>query len=100
MFNFKYNGTSGFGEAYYALPTESGESKILYQIVTPFGGIPWFSDYDAAKGLDDYNYYNPFGDDQELNLLSAAGAESGVLLGASQQLCVLGDSSDCEADAA
>lgn len=97
VFNWKYNGNSGFGEAYYALPRESGPSKISYQFVTPFGGIPAFNSYDAAKGLGDYNYDNPFGGTQQnFNLLSAAGAESGALLGAGQPLCVLDGSTTCE----
>lgn len=97
VFNFSYTGTTGFGEAYYALPTDSGKSKISYQYVTPFGGIPAFINYDAAKGLGDYNYDNPFGGTkQTLNLLSSTGAESGALLGASQPLCVLDGSSTCE----
>ncbi|KRE32135.1 hypothetical protein ASG82_04140 [Mycobacterium sp. Soil538] len=99
VFNFSYTGTTGFGEAYYAMPTESGKSKISFQYVTPFGGIPWFKSYDAAKELGDYNYDNPFGGTQNFNLLSASGAESGALLGASQPLCVL-DSSTCEVGAA
>ncbi|MBI5339818.1 MAG: hypothetical protein HZB45_19245 [Mycolicibacterium rufum] len=95
VFNFSYTGTTGFGEAYYALPTDSGKSKISFQYVTPFGGIPAFKNYDAAKELGDYNYYSPFDGNQNFNLLSASGAESGALLGASQPLCVL-DGSTCE----
>ncbi len=99
VFNFSYTGTSGFGEAYYALPTDSGKSKTSFQYVTPFGGIPGFKNYDAAKGLGDYNYENPLGGSQNFNLLSASGAESGALLGASQPLCVL-DGSACQVGAA
>ena len=99
VFNFNYTGNTGFYEAYYALPTDSGKSKISYQSVTPFGGIPLFKNYDAAKELGDYNYYSPFDGNQNFNLLSASGAESGALLGASQPLCVL-DSSTCEVGAA
>ena len=51
VFNFQYIGTFGFGQAYYALPAEIGQNKVSYKAVTPFGGFPLFTTYDAAKGL-------------------------------------------------
>ncbi|HYJ57619.1 MAG TPA: hypothetical protein VEX40_19380 [Mycobacterium sp.] len=90
VFNFDYTGTTGFGQAYYALPGEDGaKDKIVYKLVTPFGGIPLFTTYDAAKGLGDYDYYSPF-DSMEMSLLSAPLAATGAtagLLGASQLEC-------------
>ncbi|RZT19323.1 hypothetical protein EV589_3589 [Mycobacterium sp. BK558] len=92
VFNFKYTGNTGFGEAYYSMPSPDGD-KVVYQLRTPFGAIPLLIDYNASKGLADYDFYTPFGEGP--NMLSAAGAQSGALLGASQPLCVL-DGSTCE----
>jgi hypothetical protein len=88
VFNFSYTGTTGFGQAYYALPGEARD-KVVYKYVTPFGGIPLPSSYDAAKGLSDYDYYSPFASLENSLLsapLAAAGATAG-LLGASQLPC-------------
>ena len=52
--------------------------------------------YNASKGLADYDFYTPYGKDSaQSNLLSFAGAQSGGLLGANQDLCVL-DASACQ----
>jgi len=93
IFNFKYTGNTGFGEAYYSMPGADGD-KIVYQLVTPFGRIPLLTNYNASKGIDGYQFYSPFGDAPEMNLLGAGAGESGGLLGANQPLCVL-DSGEC-----
>jgi len=99
VFNFSYTGTTGFGQAYYALPGEDGaRNKIVLKFVTPFGGIPLWTNYDAAKGLADYDYYNPFAQNLEMSALSAPLSASGAsagLLGASQMLCVLDSAEQC-----
>lgn len=98
IFNMKYMGNSPFGEGYYSMPDPDGD-KTRYELRTIFGAIPLFNIYNASKGLADYDFYTPFNDNQRANLLGAAGAQSGGLLGANQDLCVL-DSSTCEFDAA
>ncbi|TRW81506.1 hypothetical protein FK535_16620 [Mycolicibacterium sp. 018/SC-01/001] len=93
IFNFKYTGNSPFGEAYYSMPDPNGD-KTRYELRTIFGAIPLFNIYNASKGLADYNFYSPFDETQRSNLLSLAGPQSGGLLGANQDLCVL-DASAC-----
>lgn len=96
VFNFDYAGF-GFGQAYYALPSPSG-NKVVSKFVTPFGSIPMWTTYDAAKGMTDYDFYNPFANDPEMAALSAplaaAGATAG-LLGAAELVCLL-DAAECE----
>ena len=78
VFNFQYIGTFGFGQAYYSLPSDSG-NKVSFQAVTPFGGFPLFTTYDGARGFQNYDYYTPFGENN-LNVLALdAGATLGLL---------------------
>ncbi|MEH3142653.1 MAG: hypothetical protein PGN37_21280 [Mycobacterium kyogaense] len=95
IFNMKYMGNSPFGEGYYSMPDPDGD-KTRYELRTLFGTIPLPNIYNASKGLADYDFYTPYGKDSaESNLLSFAGAQSGGLLGADQNLCVL-DASACD----
>ncbi len=95
IFNMKYMGNSPFGEGYYSMPDPDGD-KTRYELRTLFGTIPLLNIYNASKGLADYDFYTPYGKDSaEANLLSFAGAQSGGLLGANQDLCVL-DASACD----
>lgn len=95
IFNMKYMGNSPFGEGYYSMPDPDGD-KTRYELRTIFGAIPLFNIYNASKGLADYDFYTPYGKDSaEANLLSFAGAQSGGLLGANQDLCLL-DGSACD----
>ena len=95
IFNMKYMGNSPFGEGYYSMPDPNGD-KTRYELRTLFGTIPLPNIYNASKGLADYDFYTPYGKDSaQSNLLSFAGAQSGGLLGANQDLCVL-DASACQ----
>ncbi|WP_140695288.1 hypothetical protein [Mycolicibacterium hodleri] len=73
VFNFSFNGSSNYGQAYYALPSPTGD-VVAYKLVTPFGAFNLFNSYDAAAGLgnpDDYTFYNPL-NVNPLNVMAAA----------------------------
>ncbi|AFM16539.1 hypothetical protein Mycch_1748 [Mycolicibacterium chubuense NBB4] len=95
VFNLNYVGPFGFGQAYYSLPTDSGD-KVSYQLMTPFGGIPLLSFYDGAKDFNNYDYSNPFTYQNANPMALGAGAAAGVL-GSDQMLCVLGSTCDVSA---
>ena len=66
VFNFNYLGIPGFSGFNSAMPGPQGD-LIANVIVTPFnllspnsGFIPLWTPYDAAKGLADYTYVNPW----------------------------------------
>lgn len=95
IFNMKYMGNSPFGEGYYSMPDPDGD-KTRYELRTLFGTIRLPNIYNASKGLADYDFYTPYGKDSaDANLMSFAGAQSGGLLGANQDLCLL-DGSACD----
>ncbi|MHA0286427.1 hypothetical protein ACXYX3_08230 [Mycobacterium sp. C3-094] len=95
IFNMKYMGNSPFGEGYYSMPDPDGD-KTRYELRTLFGTIPLPNIYNASKGLADYDFYTPYGKGSaQSNLLSFTGAQSGGLLGANQDLCLL-DGSACD----
>ena len=59
VIDFLYYGNSGFGTVYSAMPSPSGD-VISYKFVTPFGAIPLYTTYNAAAGLTDKSFFNPF----------------------------------------
>ena len=59
VIDFLYYGNSGFGTVYSAMPSPSGD-VVSYKFVTPFGAIPLYTTYNAAAGLTDKSFFNPF----------------------------------------
>ncbi|HET7664833.1 MAG TPA: hypothetical protein VFK56_01870, partial [Mycobacterium sp.] len=50
---------SGFGAVYSAVPSESGDVITAY-LVTPLGAVPIPARYNAIKGFDNVDYFDPF----------------------------------------
>lgn len=53
----------GFGLVYSAVPSDSGDSGddvTTFIVVTPFGHFSIPAGYNAIKGLDDVEYFDPF----------------------------------------
>ena len=59
VFNFLQSKTPGFERFYSALPSPSG-NVITNLLVTPFGPIRVPTRYDAAAGLDEVTYADPY----------------------------------------
>ena len=59
VFNFQQSKIPGFVRSYSALPSPTA-NLITYLLVTPFGSFRIPTRYDAAAGLDDVTYVDPF----------------------------------------
>lgn len=59
VYEFVYFGSNRFGTAYSAMPSEPCD-VLAFKLLTPFGGIPLFTRYNATGGLADVSYFDPF----------------------------------------
>lgn len=60
VFNWDNSGLPGFSTFDSAMPGPKGGDLTSHTFVTPLGFIPGWSPYDAAKGLSEYTFVNPF----------------------------------------